>query len=378
MAARWASAALAQLPRGSLAGFEIGNEPDLYGRVLWSRLVSVAPLRLGTSLAPRAYSSRSYLKDFASYKHALARIAPSVPLVGPSVANPDLNAAWLSSLIAGEPHALGMVTAHRYPLSACKTRRSPRYPTIARLLSESTSAGMAHTVKDAVRLAHRAGLPFRLTELNSVTCGGRPGVSDTFATALWAPDALFELLKAGVDGVNIHIRVNAVNAPFTLTRSGLSVHPLLYGMILFSRTLGPDAQLARLQVRAKRSLHLKIWGVRLPGNRLHVLVIDKSRHPAEVDLRLPGSGIATVQRLLAPSVGSRSGVTLAGQQLGRNGSWQGQQTVETIAPGRRGYELAMPGMSAALVSVRLRGSEARHARATRHTVRDDRGRRHRR
>jgi hypothetical protein len=31
-------------------------------------------------------------------------------------------------------------------------------------------------------------------------------VSDTFATALWAPDALFELLRAGIDGVNVHVR----------------------------------------------------------------------------------------------------------------------------------------------------------------------------
>jgi hypothetical protein len=38
-------------------------------------------------------------------------------------------------------------------------------------------------------LAHRAGFPFRLTEQNSVTCGGLAGVSNTFATALWAPAA---------------------------------------------------------------------------------------------------------------------------------------------------------------------------------------------
>ena len=43
-------------------------------------------------------------------------------------------------------------------------------------------------------LAHGAGLRFRLDEVNSVTCGGTRGVSDTFATALWAPDALLSLL----------------------------------------------------------------------------------------------------------------------------------------------------------------------------------------
>ena len=78
--------------------------------------------------------------------------------------------------------------------------------------------------------AHRAGLPFRLTEVNSVTCGGVPGVSDTFATALWAPDTLFELLRAGVDGVNVHVRTDAINAAFAFKRSGLVARPLLYGL----------------------------------------------------------------------------------------------------------------------------------------------------
>jgi hypothetical protein len=74
---------------------------------------------------------------------------------------------------------------------------------------------MAHSVKPVVILAHRAGLPFRLTELNSVTCGGRLGVSDAFATALWAPDALSALLQTGVDGVNVHVRTGAITVDLT-------------------------------------------------------------------------------------------------------------------------------------------------------------------
>lgn len=52
-------------------------------------------------------------------------------------------------------------------------------------------------------------------EINSVTGLGLGGVSDTFATALWAPDALFELMRAGVPAVNLHARVFAVDDPFT-------------------------------------------------------------------------------------------------------------------------------------------------------------------
>jgi hypothetical protein len=97
----------------------------------------------------------------------------------------------------------GAVPGHLY--WACVDLSSLSSPTIARLLSENALAVVAQIVRAAVRLGHRARLAFRMTELNSVTCGGLAGVSDTFVTALWAPDALFELLLAGVDGVNVHV-----------------------------------------------------------------------------------------------------------------------------------------------------------------------------
>jgi hypothetical protein len=350
-AARWARAAQTRLPHGSIAGFEIGNEPDIYSRPYW--LASIPQARMDASL-PRFLSASSYTQDFRSYAQALARVAPGVALIGPAIANPAHDANWVSSLLAGSHPGLGIVSAHRYPFSACAPRGSASYPTIARLLSDRASAGLAQTVRPAVRLAHHAGLPFRLTELNSVTCGGLPGVSDAFATALWAPDALFELLRAGVDGVNIHVRANAVNAAFTLTRHVFRARPLLYGLHLFARMLGPDAQLVDVRLRARRSLHLNVWAVRSHGGVLRVLLIDKSDHPVNVGLQLPGTGPGRVERLLAPSARSRTGETLDGQHLGRDGRWHGHPANQTIPHDRHGYDLTIPGLSAALLSVHLR------------------------
>ncbi len=347
MAARLARAAVAELPRRSLVGFEIGNEPDLYHRELFYRLGSLAK----TALARDDLTAATYARDFGSYAEALSKVAPGVPLLGPAVANPALDIGWLAGLVTGDHRQLGMLTAHRYPLSACKPPSSPQYPTVARVLSERASAGLAGSVKAAVALAHRAGLQFRLTEVNSVTCGGLPGVSNTFATALWAPDALFALAQAGVDGVNLHIRADAANAPFCLTASSLSARPLLYGLTMFSRTLGPDARLLSTHLREPRALHLKVWAVRVAGNALHVLVINKGAGAAQLDLRLPGHGPASVQRLLAPSGTARSGITLAGQRLVGDAIWQGRQVVQTARPGRDGYQLAVPGFSEALVEL---------------------------
>jgi hypothetical protein len=201
-----------------------------------------------------------------------------------------------------------------------------------------------------VAAAHHAGLPFRMTELNSVTCGGRAGVSDTFATALWAPDALFELLRAGVDGVNIHVRTDTVNAAIVPTRGGIRARPLLYGLILFARTLGDDPQLAASRLQEAPGLHLKAWAVRA-GGALHVLLINKGATGAVVQLRTIGTGPATVQRILAPSPAARTGESLNGQTLGSNGTWRGRATHEVLAPGLAGYTVRLPAASAALVSI---------------------------
>ncbi|MEA2161423.1 MAG: hypothetical protein QOD66_3803 [Solirubrobacteraceae bacterium] len=344
-AAAWARAAEAKLPHGSILGFEIGNEPDIYDRPYW------LATHVGASVLPLGISPRSYLRDFRAYAHELIRFAPGVPLLGPAVANPSGSVGWISQLVAHARPLLGAVSAHRYPYSACLGPGSAAYPTVARLLSEKASAGNAQHVRAAAVAAHRAGLPFRMTELNSVTCGGRAGVSDTFATALWAPDALFELLRNGVDGVNIHVRTDTVNAAMVPVRAGIRARPLLYGLILFARTLGTDPELAALRLREGSGLHLKAWAVRASG-ALHVLLINKGTTPASVKLRITGTGPATVQRVLAASSNAKSGETLNGQTLGSDGRWRGRPDHEVIPSGPGGYAVRLPATSEALISLR--------------------------
>jgi len=346
-----AGAAQRLLPRGSIIGFEVGNEPDAYDHAGW--LATIARTGLPSAVAAVRITADDYAQDYRAYARVLARSAPGAALVAPALAYPENDAAWISTLLAGPHPRLGMISAHLYPYSACAKPGSSRYPTIARLLSEEATSGLARLIRRAVRAAQRAGLPLRVTELNSVSCGGLEGVSDAFATALWAPDALFELLRAGVDGVNVHVRADAINGAFALTDRGLVARPLLYGLILFARTLGPDARLLNVRASAAPSLHLKVWAVQLAGGVLHVLLIDKSRSAASVDLQLPSTGTATVQRLLGPSVRSRSGVTLGGRRLGLDGRWQGRPADERLTPGPHGYQLTMPRFSAALVSVQL-------------------------
>lgn len=371
-AALWARAAETSLPHGSIIGFEIGNEPDLYSRRFWVDTIARSPF--ATESLPLELTPATYVQDFAAYARVLGEGSPDIPLVGPAIAHPRVSLPFISALIGSERSELGMVTGHLYPYSACiKNPKSPSYPTVARLLSRQAASAYHTDIAAAVATAHAAGLPFRLTEFNSVTCGGKAGVSNTFATALWAPDALFTAMRTGASGANLHVRASAVNGAFAINRSGLITRPLLYGLLMFTRTLGPDAQLVKLHTSAPHSLNLSAWGVQVRGRILHVLLIDKSGRSVRVDVRVPAIATASVQRLLAASPYSRWGVTLDGQQLNYAGEWTGTARDETVAPGPRGgYEVTVPRHSAALMIVPL--ASPRRAAAHRRTASEHHGR----
>ncbi|HWE11007.1 MAG TPA: glycosyl hydrolase family 79 C-terminal domain-containing protein [Solirubrobacteraceae bacterium] len=347
----WAQAAQAALPHGSITALEVGNEPDIYSRHAWLT-ITAGRQYLGRPL-PSALSAADYVRDFHAYARALGQVAPHVMLAGPALARPTAHAGWVGTLIAGARRSLGIVTVHRYPLSGCVHRASDIFPTVGRVLSPQISQGMAAALRPVIDAAHDAGLPVRMTELNSVNCGGRAGVSDTFATALWAPDALFGLLHAGIDSVNLHVRADTINAPFALNTGGLNARPLLYGLIFFARALGPQARLVMPVTRARPSLNLQAYGVRTGTNTLHVVLLDKGRRSVRVALHLPATADASVQRLTAPSAGSRSGVTLGGRWLSRDGQWRGAAIRQVVT--RRGgvYSVELRQATAAMLTVRV-------------------------
>jgi hypothetical protein len=371
---------------GSIVGFEIGNEPDIYSQGAWRRGIGIEgnapdnPAGVQPADLPKEITATSFAKTVQAYASALHAAVPQVPVIAPALAEATDNLGWIKTLLRHRPKNLKVISAHVYPYSACANPGDAKYPTIQKILSQNATAGMARTVAPAIRVAHKAGLSLRLTEINSVTCGGLEGVSNTFATALWAPDALFELMRAGVEGVQLHARVTSINRPFSFDRQGLQTRPLLYGLMLFKRMLVPGSRLVPVQLRTgSRSLHLKAWAVRedetgaagndpsewtavgegtpLIHHALKVLVLNKGGRSALINLHLPTSSPAFVERLLAPSASSTSGVTLEGQQLNHQAEWQGKLKLQTLKPTRSGsYVLRVGGESAALLAVPVAAS----------------------
>jgi hypothetical protein len=209
----------------------------------------------------------------------------------------------------------------------------------------------------SVATAH--GAAFRVSETNSANCGGVDGVSNAFASALWGTDMLFGLAEAGVANVDFHSWNGAYYSPVDFVHSQgtlvARVHPLFYGMLLFDRALPAGARLLPVAPNSPNAA-TKTWATVDPAGTRRVVVINKdSERARQIVLRVPQGGAkARVERLSAPSVLSKDGVTFAGQTYGRttaDGVLTGKKVVETLVRAGGAFRLSMPAGSAALVTV---------------------------
>ena len=217
--------------------------------------------------------------------------------------------SWLSQLPGLQTREPGLrqVTYHRYPLNRCvRNPRSPLYPSVPHLLSRASSAGLVAGMARWVTLAHRHGEAFRVDELGAVTCGGMPGVSDTFASALWTLDTAFWMARTGVDGVDVHVHPEApANQLFTFTRAHDrwtgAVRPQYYGLLLFAQAAPPGARLLRLAGAGSGAL--RAWATLGRDRRVRVVLINDSLTRAWTVLVTPPApgGAAALERLRAPS-----------------------------------------------------------------------------
>ncbi len=353
IAAAESAALLRGVGRRYVAGLELGNEPEVYGTLGWYQTPAGAPV----PGRPAGYDLSSYLSDYAAVTRALPR---DVPLVGPASGAPQ----WLSGLpryLSGNPR-VRLVTFHRYPLHRCFTAPdSPEFPTIANLLAPAAASGPATSLAAAVAAAHARGIPFRADELNSVSCGGARGVSDTLASSLWALDTLFNMARVGVDGVNIHTFHKAIYEPFAVSEHAgqwrAQVKPIYYGLLMFARAAPPGARLLPATYRAPSSL--RVWATRARDGRVRaVLINDSRRHPATVAVRPPGGAApgssATGIRLRAPHADATAGVTIGGQSFGAStstGSPAGGARQFTVRPVRGSFVVRLPPATATLLVV---------------------------
>jgi hypothetical protein len=312
-----------------LAGFEIGNEPDLYA---------------SNGLEPTTFTYADFRSAWESYAAAILAKAPGSALTGPAASYSF--AKWTIPFAADEASRLSLLTQHWY-------RANGKDPasTIDLLLSpDPTLATELHAIADAAAANHIVG-GFRFAETNSFYNGGAPGISDGFGTALWVLDYLFTHARYGSRGVNLHGGNNGPGYTPIADAAGAVVgpRPEYYGLSLFARATPGD------MVQATTSTtdpSLRAYAVTTPAGATNVIVVNASRttaFAATIDLGVaPASAESLV--LTAPSLDATTGITLGGVTLGPDGS--GSPAATAVAVSGTKIMLSVPASSATLVTAK--------------------------
>ena len=342
-----AHAYLSEIGKSAIDALEPGNEPELYGSFIWDGS--------GRYGRPHDYDFNGYLGDFSRFARALPH---DVPLAGPASGAPK----WygpLNRFLNAQPR-VRVATVHRYPLQVCGVNPDkPRYPTVSNLMSEYASRTLANSIARYPAIAHGHGIAIRVDEMNTISCGAGPSVSSvgqSFASALWALDALFEMARVGVDGVNMHSYPTAPYELFTFSKNGstwsASVKPEYYGMLMFAQAAPPGARL--LRIATTRPGDLRTWATRATDGTVRIVVINDGSGQRTAAVRMPSAlGTGTLERLLAPSPAAHGGVTLGGRTFGSattTGTLRSART-SVVSPSGRTYAFNVPAGTAAMLTL---------------------------
>ncbi len=341
-----------------ISALEIGNEPELYTVIPWYVTHNGQDLpwyqkRKGRPVQNRrpGYSFNDFTGEFSRFR----KVLPHLPVAGPATGS----FGWLTDL----PHllvaqSLRWVTFHRYGLNGCVSNtHSPYYATLPNLLGTSASRGIMNGVGKYVALAHKHHSGFLIDEMNSVTCGGRAGISNTFASALWALDAMFDMASNGVDGVQIHTFQGNENSLFDFHQSQgtwtAQVRPEYYGLLMFAQAAPPGSRL--LAIHAPNDSSLREWATRGRDGRVRVVLINDSlSRSSSLDVKPPISASSvTLTRLSAHNAYATGGVTLGGQSFGSEtttGNLSGNANVTTLKAVNGAYPVSLPAASAAMIT----------------------------
>ncbi len=323
-----------------LAAVEIGNEPDAYGKHGFRELPWIA---------------QGYQEQVSDYREAIEALTPDVPIAGPDVSGSGAFGEW------GDEEALAqkpvMLTGHHYPLGCAQTPS----PSIETLLSAAIRGAAATSLNTYLKVADLYGIPMRIDETNTVSCGGVEGISDTFASALWATGYITQAMADGAAGINL--QGNPTNCagytplcaptPTAIADGALSAEPEWYALLLTKPLIGTRP--LPTTISAEGSPNLVAAAFSGSKHSLQFVLAD-NEPPGAAPLTLSlevGAGMSTaqIQRLTAPSQEATSDVLLDGRTVAANGSWHAPTQIESVSASTGTVALELAPNSAAVVSV---------------------------
>ncbi|KAG8984426.1 hypothetical protein FRB90_005328, partial [Tulasnella sp. 427] len=347
----------------NLLGLQLANEPDLYG--------------------PHFKKWQDYsINDFLNETNYMVN---NLPLSQPNIVGPSVCCMWTIGQLLDAGYLnqfashLKYVDVMHYPHNNCQGDENVQelYP---QYLSHTEVQNLVSPYFDAANVAVGAGKQFMMMETNTASCGGFPGISDSFASALWATDYAMQMAYGNFTYGLLHFGgQNVYYNPFTPPPTNMTqvrkwnTGAIFYAQIVAAEALGKtgNARVIDLFIdnnsanRAGYAIYENGVASRLvlinyvqpttPKSNVNDYVATFAIGGGQTGLPAVNLASVKVKYLRADSVNSKDNITWAGQTFGpqfmSDGRLYGDLDVQTVqcnaADGT--CNIPVPGPSVALV-----------------------------
>jgi hypothetical protein len=212
------AAVVAKVMGSRLLCFQIGNEDDQFRGMPQFRDAS--------------YGFDQYFNEYRVFVDAVRSSVPEAKFAGPDVAT---NMDWVFRFAERKDNDAIFLSSHFYAMGPAQDPRMDA----AMLLGPNQR--LEHQIEQIHKAVAVSNLPYRMTEGNSCFGGGKPDVSDAFASALWGADYMLHCACAGYCGVNLHGGGDGYYTPIAVGPDlSTELRPLYFGMQFADRFAGAD------------------------------------------------------------------------------------------------------------------------------------------
>ncbi|KAJ6512845.1 glycoside hydrolase family 79 protein [Mycena sanguinolenta] len=331
-----------------LLGLQVGNEPDRYGV---------------DGYRPVTYSPVDYSNDFGIVDAAL-RADPRISLVDGKLIGPSVSGTWQledvlnTGFLDKYRNSLAAISVEYYPNNNCAKVLHTLNPVVdpqeifSSYLNHTAAQRIVTNYLSSTLTAQSYGLPFVMLETNSASCGGFPGLSDSFGSALWALDYGLQMAYSNFTGALLHVGgPSEYYNPFTPpTRNQSTYHswtvgPVYYSALIVAEVFGKSNQSRIIDMQMNNgNIYTPGYAIYDGGILSRLALINYITDPSgNSDFtatfsfngqNMPIPTQVKVKYLVAPSVGEKSNITWAGQTFGSafasDGRLTGTLDVQTI------------------------------------------------
>jgi hypothetical protein len=267
------AAAEQAIPPSQLS-FSLGNEPDLY---TISHVLPNEPEFTVPAFRAPTWSAEDYVSE---WKTRRAELGP-IRIEGPDLAG----SSWkqqIGAMLREDPP--DQIDAHLYPTTACGPDPTA---TAQRLLSEHSSVGLVEKLAWLVQVARAVQRAAIISESNSASCAGKPGLSNTPVASVWATRFVLGTLLSGFQQVRFHSAGTSYD-PFVFNANGtITREPLGNALFFLHRWLPLGSRIASASTN-----HSPLFSVNVVhGASRSVIVTSFSTHPVALAIPIEGSHV---------------------------------------------------------------------------------------